>query len=230
MKLSQDHIQELYKFTRAHYVEHFDLQTELVDHLCNGIEEQWAQHPELTFEEAKVREFKKFGKVGFKKVIAARRKAMGKKYRGIIWGYFKEWWSFPRICITVFTIFLLFFALQNIPAGDLRFGTVLGVFFLVSFLMFCKTFQLRRKMEGLWRKWALQEMIYEQGIALQLFVFPVYFLNLAAKTKFLDNFYGQFIIAFLMVVTVIVFIILTFTIPSKAEQLLAKTYPEYKIS
>ena len=27
MKLTQEHIQELYKFTRAHFVYHFDLQT-----------------------------------------------------------------------------------------------------------------------------------------------------------------------------------------------------------
>ena len=37
MILTQDQIQQLNKFTRAHYVEHYDLQTELVGHLANGI-------------------------------------------------------------------------------------------------------------------------------------------------------------------------------------------------
>ena len=40
MKLNQGLILELYAFTRKHFVEHFDLQTELVDHLANGIEQQ----------------------------------------------------------------------------------------------------------------------------------------------------------------------------------------------
>jgi hypothetical protein len=92
MKLTQDQIQELYKFTRAHYVEHYDLQTELVDHLANGVEQQWAHYPKLSFEEAKQMEFKKFGVFGFMDVVAERQKAMGKKYRKIIWQFFMAWW------------------------------------------------------------------------------------------------------------------------------------------
>ena len=38
MKLTEEQIQQLYKFTRQHYVEHYDVQTELVDHLANDIE------------------------------------------------------------------------------------------------------------------------------------------------------------------------------------------------
>ena len=41
MKLSAEQIERLYQFTRQHYVEYYDLQTELVDHLANAIEEQW---------------------------------------------------------------------------------------------------------------------------------------------------------------------------------------------
>ncbi|WP_320240732.1 hypothetical protein [Tenacibaculum sp. 1B UA] len=39
MKLTDQHIEQLYKFTRQHYVEHYDVQTELVDHLANDIEQ-----------------------------------------------------------------------------------------------------------------------------------------------------------------------------------------------
>ena len=34
MKLTEAHIEELYAFTRKKYVEHYDVQTELVDHLA----------------------------------------------------------------------------------------------------------------------------------------------------------------------------------------------------
>lgn len=40
MKLSTEQIDYLYQFTRNHYVEYYDLQTELVDHLANAIEAQ----------------------------------------------------------------------------------------------------------------------------------------------------------------------------------------------
>ena len=41
MKLTKEQIQQLYKFTRQHYVEYYDVQTELVDHLANDIEQIW---------------------------------------------------------------------------------------------------------------------------------------------------------------------------------------------
>ena len=59
MKLSSDQIQQLYTFTQQHYVEYYDLQTELVDHLANSIEEQWTENPKRSFEEALQIEFKK---------------------------------------------------------------------------------------------------------------------------------------------------------------------------
>ena len=40
MKVNQKQIDELYLFTRQHFVEYYDLQTELVDHLANAIETQ----------------------------------------------------------------------------------------------------------------------------------------------------------------------------------------------
>ena len=61
MKLSPEQIERLYQFTRQHYVEYYDLQTELVDHLANAIEEQWTANPKLSFEQALQVEFKKFG-------------------------------------------------------------------------------------------------------------------------------------------------------------------------
>ena len=45
MKLNEQNIDNLYKFTRQHYVEHYDVQTELVDHLANDIEKILAEQP-----------------------------------------------------------------------------------------------------------------------------------------------------------------------------------------
>ena len=85
MPLSEKQIEQLYKFTRTHFVEHYDLQTELVDHLANGIESQQSSNPVLTFEEALKLEFKKFGVCGFNDVIQEKTKAMSKRYRELLW-------------------------------------------------------------------------------------------------------------------------------------------------
>jgi len=53
MTLTEEHIDQLYKFTRKHFVEHYDVQTELVDHLANDIEQIWIDQPKLSFEEAR---------------------------------------------------------------------------------------------------------------------------------------------------------------------------------
>ena len=53
MKLNKEHISQLYKFTRQHYVEYYDVQTELVDHLANDIEQIWEEQPQLSFQQAR---------------------------------------------------------------------------------------------------------------------------------------------------------------------------------
>jgi len=54
-------IDRLFEFTKQHYVEWYDVQIELVDHLANGIENQWKEAPDIPFEKALNIEFKKFG-------------------------------------------------------------------------------------------------------------------------------------------------------------------------
>jgi hypothetical protein len=52
MKLTTLQIDQLFTFTRQHYVEWCDLQSELVDHLANAIKAQWQENPTFTFDQA----------------------------------------------------------------------------------------------------------------------------------------------------------------------------------
>lgn len=72
MKVNKSQIDELYAFTRKHFVEHYDLQTELVDHLAMAIEKQWEENEHLSFDKALQIEFKKFGVFG---IYGSRRRA-----------------------------------------------------------------------------------------------------------------------------------------------------------
>ena len=80
MKLSAEQIERLYQFTRQHFVEYYDLQTELVDHLAIAIEAEWQENSKISFEDALQKEFKKFGVFGFMEVVEQRQAALNKKY------------------------------------------------------------------------------------------------------------------------------------------------------
>ena len=48
-RVNETEIEKLYAFTGQHYVAYYDVQTELVDHLANAIEAQWAINPAISF-------------------------------------------------------------------------------------------------------------------------------------------------------------------------------------
>jgi SPX domain protein involved in polyphosphate accumulation len=113
MKINIEQTNRLYEFTRQHYVEYYDLQTELVDHLANSIETQWQENPKIDFEDALKVEFKKFGVFGFSDVVEKRQIALNKKYNKIVWKHFKEFFTLPKIIGTLVVIGLTNFLLKN---------------------------------------------------------------------------------------------------------------------
>ena len=113
MKLTTEQINQLYTFTRQHYVEWYDLQTELVDHLANAIEEQWQENPKLSFNEALQNEFKKFGVFGFMDVVEGKQRFLQKKYNQIVWTIVKTFFTLPKIMGTIGATGLLFLLLKS---------------------------------------------------------------------------------------------------------------------
>jgi hypothetical protein len=114
MTLTAYEIQNLYNFTRKHFVEHYDLQTELVDHLANDIEELYIENPKLNFIEARDLAFKKFGVFGFMNVVTARQRAMNKRYYRYLWHYFKEWFRLPQIMVLISIFIICFISLSSV--------------------------------------------------------------------------------------------------------------------
>src|SRR5436190_20609356 len=108
MKLTSEQIDRLYQFTIQHYVEYYDLQTELVDHLANAIEQQWEENPKISFEDALQVEFKKFGIFGFTGVVEKRQLVLDKKYKQIVWGHLKSFYNIPKIFATFISIWMIF--------------------------------------------------------------------------------------------------------------------------
>lgn len=113
MELTKKQIQELYEFTRKNSVAYYDVQTELVDHLANDIEQIWEEEPNLSFKEARDKSFKKFGVHGFSDVVSEKVGQMNKKYWKIIFRFVKEWFKLPKIILTTTVLFIFYTAFKT---------------------------------------------------------------------------------------------------------------------
>ena len=231
MKLSENHIDELYKFTKKHYVYYYDVQTELVDHLANDIEEIWVAQPLLTFEEARDTSFKKFGVFGFMDVVESRQKAMNKRYWKIILRFAKEWFTVPKIIITL-TVFLLFFSLLQIKHSEYIFLATLLVLLTLEGITSYKVRKAHKQKELKKEKiFLLEEMLGTTKNTYTGFTF-VNLFNIANLTRF-DfsqlNIYWIFAISIVLTLLCILFYVSNYILPQKAEELLQETYPEYKM-
>ena len=232
MKLTNIQIQELYKFTRKHFVEHYDVQTELVDHLANDIENIWEEHPKLSFQDAQDKSFKKFGIFGFMDVIEAKQKQMSKRYRKILWRFFKEWFTMPKLVVTLSLIFMIFFFLK-LPYSKY---ILLGALFFLAIFDFTNRYVSRKNQQEKAHKkekvFLLAAMIGETrngftGVAfLNIFNF-VYLSRVPFNT--LEN-HWLLLLSFSATLLILLFYVTAYLIPQKAEELLIETYPEYKLA
>ncbi|WP_417799925.1 hypothetical protein [Tenacibaculum sp.] len=229
MKLTDQHIEQLYKFTRQHFVEHYDVQTELVDHLANDIEQIWMENPTLTFEQARDKSFKKFGIFGFMDVVEEKQKQLGKKYRTILWKRTKEWFRLPKIILTA-SVFLFFYYFIQIPIGTYVIGASLFLFAILDIYLVTKLkkdFNTRAKENN--KKWMLEEMIFNVASFGGVMVAS----NLPQLFNYAKNIpsnLGALLISFLLTIAIIYSYVTLFVIPKKAEKLLEEHYPEYKLA
>jgi hypothetical protein len=231
MKINELQIENLYKFTRQHYVYHYDVQTELVDHLANDIERIWKETPKVSFEEARDTSFKKFGIFGFMDVIEAKQKQMHKRYWKIILRFAKEWFTLPKILITL-GLFFTIFALFKVPYF-LYF--ILGTLALLAVFEMIVVYKIRKKQKIKERKnekvFLLEAMIgtTKNGFSGFVFINVFNFFNVTRVEFSSLSLPWLAFIAFVSTLLFILFYVSNYVLPQKAEELLQETYPEYKL-
>jgi hypothetical protein len=228
VKLSAEQIEKLYVFTRQHYVEYYDLQTELVDHLANAIEAQWQENPKLSFEQALQVEFKKFGVFGFMEVVEKRQVALNKKYNTLVLNELKTFFSVPKIIGTFSVIGIVFYLSKYLQQGIhivQSLFLVLCVLFFVGLSILAKRNKKNSKATG--KKWLLKEIIFGYSSLTGLLYLPIQFAIRIDGENFTN--WLLLLFSFLLIVLVLLEYIVLILIPSKAEDFLKETYPEYEI-
>ena len=231
MKLTTEQIDQLYAFTKQHYVEYYDLQTELVDHLANAIELEWETNPTPSFETLLNKEFKKFGVFGFMDVVEEKQKAMAKRYNNWVWNHFKAFFELPNIIGTVLLIAALFYFLK-FNENNIKIIKILFVIqFAVVFFGLVKQRLLINKKELNPKKWLLEKTIYSCGNFGGMFTLPLNIGTIISNNiTHATNSFALFGMSCFFVCCGLFFYIILFEIPSKAQEYLEKTYPEYKVS
>lgn len=107
-RLTTEQIDALFAFTKKHLVEHYDVQVELVDHLANAIEAQWAENPNVSFEDALQKEYKNFGVFGFSGLVEKKQVALKNHYWKLIKKEFISFFSVPKIILSAVLFYVLF--------------------------------------------------------------------------------------------------------------------------
>ena len=231
MKLTNIQIQELYKFTRKHFVEHYDVQTELVDHLANDIENIWEEHPKLSFQDAQDKSFKKFGIFGFMDVVEKKQSQMTKKYFKIILRFVKEWFRLPKIVLTL-ALILGFYKLQDVESSYIIYVVVFFIIIGAQLVgIFINSRKLKKKYIESGKKWMFEDIISINGLGnTALLIFYVFDFPFRTSGDFLlMGEFRKFLSAFLITLVVLLGYITLVVVPKKAQQLLEEMYPEYKL-
>ncbi len=230
MKLTELQIENLYQFTRKHYVEYYDVQTELVDHLANDIEQIWDEHPNLSFEQARDKSFKKFGIFGFMDVVQAKEWQMTKKYFKLVLQFTKAWFKIPKIAITLL-LFFLFYKLQEYQLGSVAYYTIfIGIMVSQIIFMILNARKIKAKYQKTGKKWLFENIININGMA-NICVLLFYFFDFPFKSSkdfLVMGDFRKFLSAFLITLLVLVAYITLIVIPKKATKLLQEMYPDYQ--
>jgi len=211
-------------------VEYYDLQTELVDHLANAIELEWESNPTLSFETLLNKEFKKFGVFGFMDVVEKKQKALAKRYNNWVWNHFKDFFKLPKIIGTVLLIAALFYFFKFNDNNLIIIRILFVIQLAIVFFALIKRELNKNKKELNPKKWLLENTIYRCGNFGSLLWLPFSTVNNACNSVTEISDYFLFGISCFFVCSGLFFYIILFEIPSKAQDYLEKTYPEYQLS
>lgn len=228
MTLSAVQIEKLYAFTRQHYVEYYDLQTELVDHLANAIEAQWEANPKLTFEEALQMEFKKFGIFGFMDVVGKRKAALHRRYNKMVVSELNTFFSIPKIIGTVSSMAIVYYLLKYLQEGYELMQWLIA-FLVISFAigMVVLTRKQKKETAKTGKRWLLKDIIFGYSSVAGVMNFMVQIACRLTANHYPVWFYALFSV--LLVVLALTEYIVLFLIPSKASFYLRQTYPDYEM-
>ncbi len=168
--LTEEQIQQLFRFCQKHHVHHYDVQVELVDHLANAIEERMAQNKQLDFSAALESVYTGFGIMGFAKVVSSKAEALSKQYSKMNRQLFLSYFTWPKAAMFFCIYLALTFVRNYLSVDQLEITTYSSCAFLVLFNLNVY-WQIRRMRKKLVQKMLLAEA--GDGVTIFIGFFPL---------------------------------------------------------
>ncbi|MEI8113199.1 MAG: hypothetical protein WCI54_06195 [Bacteroidia bacterium] len=231
-KLSPEQIDNLFEFCREHYVNQYDLQIELVDHIASSIEEQWETDSKLSFQEALNKTFGKFGIFGFGKIKDRKEKELRRKYSRLLFQYLIDFYKWPKALLTFALTILLYliFRLTN----EVQIVTVsLSLVVCISVIgyhvyFFEKFFEVKTTPKKSF-------LILDYMKSRQIMVSGMYQLSwlIGKIVSDLDNINHpeiEFALAFFLVGFILILYIYFFVVPQKIREHFTEQFPQFIMS
>ena len=231
--ITTEETKKLFEFCRNHYVNHYDVQIELVDHLASAIEEKWESNPELSFNDALKNTFKKFGIYGFSKIKKQKRIELKRKYNRLLWSFFTKFYRWPRLVMTIvftFGLFILFQLVENSLIIFYAYLSSLIIFVFIYFLKWDRRFKIKTR-----KKFLLID--YLRGVLSTLLILIIQIpnlifqliLNVESSAVKIENSMILLGISLLMVACGILIYGQMIFIPQKIKQHFFETFPEFAV-
>jgi hypothetical protein len=225
--LTKEHIDHLFAFCNKHYVQHYDLQIELVDHLANAVEEKMAIDSQLSFEEALNKVYTGFGIRGFADIVKARTHAANSLCRKLRRKIFFSYFTLPKAAMTVCLMMALYMLPQFLTGNKLVYvlgsaGAALWIYETIVFAQIVKRWNAQK------RPLLLTGAGFNEAFLLLFFVLP-------ATLPFFDEYYftnnGQFSSVTYLVDAISMVLVFITTLAykefgCKLDQLARAEYPE----
>lgn len=228
-KLTPKEVDRLFDFCRKHYVNQYDLQIELVDHIASSIEGQWETDPKLPFQEALSKAFGNFGIFGFSKIKERKQMELQRKYNRLLFQYLIDFYKWPKALLTAtLTIFLfmLFRLTNDVQVVTVSLSVLICIFLIVYHVYFFgKFFEIKTS-----RKESFLILDYLKGR--QIMVSIAYQL-VWIVSKIISNLNDtnhpkiEFAFAFFLVGFTILLYIYFFVVPQKVREHFTEQFPQF---
>lgn len=229
--LTPEQLDELFVFCRKHYVNHYDLQIELVDHLASSVEAQWQTNPGLSFQEALNSSFGKFGIFGFAKVKEQKQKELERKYRNLLIKFTLEYYRFPKLILTMMCTLVLFTVIHLIDNAFLiivpYFVFMAGFIIYYLYWLFPRNYKIKVK-EGM-SFMVLDYLKDKQFVVAILLQIPIQSMNFSQLMDYhqLSQTVPALTISFLLVLFTIFLHISLFILPIKVREHFTEQFPQF---
>jgi hypothetical protein len=231
--ITPEETEKLFTFCHQHFVYHYDLQVELVDHLGSSIEEQWSENPEISFNTALLKTFRKFGITGFSKIKELKQKELARKYNRLLWKYFLDFYRWPKILMTLAGTMVLFTLLRivdNIAWVIVPYFALLVVATLYYFYFIAQRNFNVQTVPG--KKFMLLEYVNQIQMTVVLFSqtpLAAYNISRYLHIHSITQTWALLLISFVLVCLNIILYGQFFFIPEKIKEHFQEQFPEFAL-